>query len=233
MNSALTMTPWTAMAARLIAVCFMLASLCACVSTPPPYSLNKLGAKRVILVEPEHDAMVRLGWGDWTVGPSAARTDADEHLLRPALIGWDDDVLGAFTSELARGLEARGYAVRHVQTRGLQAARTTGDGNPDQAIVVRSYIKVGFTYGTLIDSSLRPFFKVSLGYELGDGRPIGARAFTIGARSMGPFVDRIPPLDDYSVPNVAAFEHDRAKHIAALHALATQAAQQVLKDTFY
>jgi hypothetical protein len=233
MNSALPMTPWTAMTARLIAVCFMLAGLCACVSTPPPYSLNKLGAKRVILVEPVHDAMVRLAWGDWTFGPSAARTNADEHLLRPALSGWDDDVPGAFTSELARGLEARGYAVRHVQERGLEAARTAGDGNADQAIVVRSYIKVGFTYGTLIDSSLRPFFKISLGYELGDGRPIGARAFTIGARSMGPFVDRIPPLDDYSVPNVEAFEHDRAKHIAALHALATQAARQVLKDTFY
>ena len=211
------------MTARLIALGFMLAGLCACVSTPPPYSLNKLGAKRVILVEPEHDAMVRLDRGDWGLGPSADRIDADEHLLRPALIGW----------ELARGLEARGYAVRYVQTPGLGAARTTGDGNPDQAIVVRSYIKVGFIYGTLIDSSLRPFFKISLGYERGDGRPIGARAFTIGVRSMGPFVDRIPPLDDYSVPNVEAFERDRAKHIAALHALATQAAQQVLKDTFY
>ncbi|NIA54440.1 hypothetical protein HAV22_12430 [Massilia sp. TW-1] len=211
----------------------MLSGLCGCALTAPPYSLNKLGAQRVLVVEPVHDVMVRLDSGVWSVGPSAAGIKADEHLLRPALIGWDDDVLGAFTNELVRGLEARGYAVRHVQQRELEGVLARRDDNLHRTIVVRSYIKAGFTYGTPIDRSLRPFMNFALGYEFGDGRRIGERSFTISARPMGPVVDRFAPLDDYSVPNVEALEHDRARHIAALHALAAQAAGQVLKDTFY
>jgi hypothetical protein len=232
MKNTLLMPIRAAPVVRLIAFCFMVSVLVGCASTPPPISLNKLNMKRAIVVEP-HDDIVKLTLGDWSFGPSHNQIKAEERLLSTALAGWDREVLNAYTNELVHGLEVRGYTVRRVARNELSALRGREGKGLDDTIVVLSLIDVGFSYGTPTDKPLRPYVKMALRYEFGDGRPIGARSFAISARSLNLMAACIPPLENYSVPTVESLQSSPSQHIAALRALATQAGHQVLKETFY
>lgn len=223
-----------ALFARMIAFCVMLFGLCACASTPPPFSLNKLNMKRAIVVEPAHDAVIKLKIGDWGVRmPGPNQRQADEGMVNTVLAGWEDDVLSGYTDELVRGLEARGYTVQHMYRSDLDALRSGQAKGMDGTIVILGYVEAGFTYGTLTDGNLRPYLSLTTRYELGNGRPVGRGSFTISARSLNLFSEQFPPKDDYGVPTVESLQRDPSRHIAALRALAMQAGQQVLKETFY